>query len=71
MKNSEYNYNKAGIPVSWSEENYAFANERMNDKLLQAEYARKVKAASGMPSASKSKVVLQWIAAALSRINIG
>jgi hypothetical protein len=71
MKTSEYNYNKAGRPVSWNEENYAFANERMNDKLLQAEYARKVKAATEMHASSKRKVVLQWVTAALSWINIG
>jgi hypothetical protein len=70
MKTSEYNYNKAGKPVSWSEENYAFANERMNDKLRQAEYARAVKAAIEMPAQSKRKVVLQWVTAVLTRINI-
>ncbi len=71
MKTSEYNYYKSGKPVSVNEDNYAFANQRMNDKLRQAEYARKVKAASGMPASSKSKVVLQWVTAALAWINIG
>jgi hypothetical protein len=71
MTTSEYNYHKAGRAVSSSEENYAFANDRMTDRLLQAEYARKVKAASGTPAISKSKVFLQWVAAALSWINIG
>jgi hypothetical protein len=69
MKSNGYNYYQSGKASSVNEDNFAFANQRMNDKLRQAETARRVKATTEMIASSKSKVILQWVAAALAWIS--
>jgi hypothetical protein len=66
MKNSEYNYSKAGKPATWNEESYAFAGERFTDILMLAEESRQVNAAARPAGSSKSKVALQLISVVLS-----
>ena len=71
MNKSYNNYSKSGRPVSVNEDNYAFANDRMNDRIRQAEFARKLKSATEKTAFSKSKVILHWVTALLSWIHIG
>ena len=63
---SEYNYRKSGKPVSTSEENYAFANERHLESLRQAELIRRAERSTPAAAPARRNLVLRWVTAILS-----
>ena len=72
MKTSEYSYRNSGKPASYSEESYAFANERYTDILQQAETSRRVKAqTAAAPAAKPARAAWQWVTAILTAIHLG